>query len=104
MNQPAKIARGKPEDARSDVIQAEDLQLLDEMHAAHLIKSLYDTVTFRPFGTADKRLKQMDLSLGAWMLKFSGIIPHAVSGPNQFTKHYIYIVSTLRQPTLALSI
>ena len=79
--QVAHQTHDKPANARPELFQESEVNLLSEMQGAHMVKRLYKEATDRPHGIADKRVKQIDLSLGTWMLKVSGVIQCEYSEP-----------------------
>ena len=68
------------ENARPDILQADDLQSLGEMVAAQMIEDIYDAATYRPPGVADTRVTQRDLALRTYWMSIPAI--EVVSGDN----------------------
>lgn len=92
---PATKERGLEDDARPQIIQAEDEVdgELGDMLAATTVKDFYENATKRPHGVADTRLRSIEQSLGTWMLKFAGILESPFAQPDRFR----YFVQSFRQ-------
>ena len=69
---PVEHKRGKPENARPDIRQSDDLQILDETIASRVIKTRYGAAAHRPFNVVESLVKQLDRALSLSILKFRG--------------------------------
>ena len=54
-------------------LSPETTSVLAEMEAANLLWTHFATATAKNNGVNDKRMRHMELSLGAWMIKYSGL-------------------------------